>query len=210
MQELRAVHDNARETLESMADAVDARDPGMGQHSLRVSIYTATLLHALNVSEPDFTLIINAARFHDIGKIVISDQVLNKPARLSEDERTEVKGHPELGANLLWLYPEFRASAEMVLHHHERVDGQGYPHGLAGDRIPFGARVIAVADTFDAMTSDRAYRKGISIHQATQMLLKGRELQWDREIVEVFTSVVIPSLFPTGHLTDSLKNCSAA
>jgi HD-GYP domain-containing protein (c-di-GMP phosphodiesterase class II) len=98
----------------------------------------------------------------------------------------------------------------MVLHHHERVDGQGYPHGLAGDRIPFGARVLAVADTFDAMTSDRAYHKGISIHQATQMLLKGRDLQWDRDIVDVFTSVVIPRLFPTGHLTGPFKNYSAA
>lgn len=186
--------DDAKAILESMADAVDLRDPGPGQHSLRVVLYTDALLRALGVPEPLFTHILHAARFHDIGKIIIPDQILNKPGSLSEAERLEVKGHAEVGANLLWTYPEFRTSSDMVLHHHERIDGLGYPHGLSGTAIPYGARVIAVADTFDAMTSDRSYRKGMPMDQATRILLDGRGLQWDHEVVNVFASRIIPHL----------------
>jgi HD-GYP domain-containing protein (c-di-GMP phosphodiesterase class II) len=173
-------------------------------------MYTEALLRALGVADPMFTSITTAARLHDIGKIIIPDQVLNKPGSLSDAERLEIKGHAEVGANLLWLYPEFRASSHLVLHHHERIDGLGYPHGFAGSAIPFGARVIAVADTFDAMTSDRPYRKRMPICQAAQILVEGRGMQWDATLVDVFISLVVPYLFPADQPASYARAYSAA
>jgi hypothetical protein len=204
------MHDETRALLESMADAVDLRDPYTGGHSRRVTVYAAAILRAMDLRGPEVDLITAAARVHDIGKIAIPDRILNKPDRLTDEERAEMESHPRRGADFLARYPDFRRGVGIVLHHHERIDGKGYPHGLAGDAIPFGARVIAVADTFDAVTSDRPYRRGMSIQQAAQILQDGRGTQWDSHIVDVFTSTVIPQLVANGTLSPAPRDCPAA
>jgi putative two-component system response regulator len=164
----------------------------------------------MDLRGPEVDLVLAAARVHDIGKIAIPDRILNKPDRLTDEERAEMESHPQRGADFLARYPDFRRGVGIVLHHHERIDGKGYPHGLSGDAIPFGARVIAVADTFDAVTSDRPYRHGMSAEQAAQILLDGRGTQWDSHIVDVFTSQVIPQLIASGALPPSSKDRPAA
>lgn len=202
------MHDQTRTLLESMADAVDLRDPYTGGHSRRVTAFAAAILRALNISGPEVELITAAARVHDIGKIAIPDQILNKPERLTDEERLVMESHPQRGADFLARYQDFRRGTTIVLYHHERVDGRGYPHGLRGDDIPFGARVIAVADSFDAMTSDRPYRKGMSIATATQILVEGRGTQWDSGIVDAFVARVVPGLLAWSEQAVQLANAA--
>jgi len=196
------LHDSTRQLLEQLADIVDLRDPYTGGHSRRVAEYTAQILRQLNLTGHDADLIITAARIHDIGKIGIPDAVLNKPGRLTDDERRVMELHPVLGANLLLRYPDFARGVAIVRHHHERLDGAGYPDGLAGDAIPFGARVIAVADTWDALTSDRPYRPGMAAERASVILCAGRGTQWSPALVDAL-------LVALGH-TDLLARANEA
>jgi HD-GYP domain-containing protein (c-di-GMP phosphodiesterase class II) len=172
--------------LESMADAVDLRDPCTGGHSRRVTEFTRGILTELGKEGPEAELIVAAARVHDIGKIGVPDYVLQKDGPLAPDELEIMRAHPDRGADLLARYPDFVRGVDIVRYHHERWDGEGYPRGLRGTDIPFGSRVIAVADSFDAMTSQRPYREGMSIARATDILRSGRGAQWDPEIVEAF------------------------
>jgi len=140
----------------------------------------------MQVIGPEVDLIRAPARVHDIGKIGIPDQILNKPGRLTPEEKRIMDSHPARGAELLARYTDFARGMDIVRHHHESWDGQGYPDGLKGLDIPFGARVIAVADSFDAMTSDRPYRAGMQIAKAAQILCEGRGRQWEPLIVDAF------------------------
>ena len=151
----KEMQDTMRHMLENMADMVDLRDPYTGGHSRRVTELCRGILAELALRGPEADLIITAARVHDIGKIAIPDHVLNKPGKLDSEERVIIESHSVRGAEFLARYPDFRRGVEIVRHHHERWDGKGYPDGLCGAAIPIGARVIAVADSFDAMTSDR-------------------------------------------------------
>jgi HD-GYP domain-containing protein (c-di-GMP phosphodiesterase class II) len=178
------LQDNTRTLLEQMADMVDLRDPYTGGHSRRVAEYSAKILGQLGLNGDDVDLILNAARIHDIGKIGVPDAVLNKPGILTDEERRIMEQHPALGANLLLRYPDFARGVAIVRHHHERIDGKGYPDGLLGQDIPFGARVIAVADTWDALTSDRPYRKGMTSERAAAVLIEGRGTQWSPDLVD--------------------------
>jgi len=180
------MHDGTRQLLENMADAVDLRDPYTGGHSRRVTEYSAALLRAYGLHGPEVDLILAAARVHDIGKIGLPDAILNKPARLTEEERATMELHPVHGEALLTRYRDFARGVAIVRHHHESWDGTGYPDGLAGTEIPFGARVVAVADSFDAMTSDRPYRRGMPVEQAAAILRAGRGTQWDATLVDAF------------------------
>jgi len=180
------MHDGTRQLLENMADAVDLRDPYTGGHSRRVTEYSAAILRALGLNGPEIDLIVTAARVHDIGKIGTPDAILNKPGKLTPEERTVMEQHPVAGAALLTRYRDFARGVALVRHHHESWDGTGYPDGLAGTEIPFGARVIAVADSFDAMTSDRPYRRGLPIAQTAAILRAGRGTQWDATLVDAF------------------------
>jgi hypothetical protein len=182
----KEMHDGTSKLLESMADAVDLRDPYTGGHSRRVTEFTLGILHEMSVIGPEVDLIRSAARVHDIGKIGIPDQILNKPGRLTDEEKLIMDSHPVRGAELLARYTDFARGMDIVRHHHERWDGQGYPAGLKGLDIPFGARVVAVADSFDAMTSDRPYRAGIPINKAAQIMHEGRGQQWEPVIVDAF------------------------
>jgi putative nucleotidyltransferase with HDIG domain len=182
----KEMHEGTSRLLESLADAVDLRDAYTGGHSRRVTEFTMLILRELGTIGPEVELIRTAARVHDIGKIGIPDYVLNKPGQLSPEEKRIMDSHPDRGADLLARYQDFARGQDIVRHHHERWDGEGYPAGLRGLDIPFGARVIAVADSFDAMTSDRPYRAGMPIERAARILREGRGRQWDSVIVDAF------------------------
>jgi putative nucleotidyltransferase with HDIG domain len=190
----KEMDDGTRHTLESIADTVDLRDPYTGGHSRRVTEYTASILEALGKAGPEVDLIVWAARVHDIGKIAVPDGILNKPARLTDDERAVMETHPDRGAEFLARYPQFARGVEIVRHHHEAWDGSGYPHRLRDTQIPFGARVIAVADSYDAMTSDRPYRNGMAPGRAAAILREGRGRQWDGVVVDAFLRSIADQL----------------
>ncbi len=183
---MREMHDGTRQLLENMADAVDLRDPYTGDHSRRVTAYSAAILRELGLHGPEVDLIGAAARVHDIGKIGVPDAILHKPGRLTTEERATMEQHPVHGEALLTRYRDFARGVAIVQHHHERWDGTGYPDGLVEMAIPFGARVIAVADSFDAMTSDRLYRRGMPVAQAAAILREGRGAQWEAALVDAF------------------------
>jgi HD-GYP domain-containing protein (c-di-GMP phosphodiesterase class II) len=176
--------------LQHLADAVDLRDIYTGGHSQRVAELVRETLIELNIGGTEASLIELAARLHDIGKIGIPDGILMKPAKLSAEEMAVMQTHSQKGAELLSRYKDFTRGAAIILHHHESWDGTGYPAGLRGHQIPFGSRVIAVADSFDAMTSDRPYRQGRSASQAIQILLDGRDQQWEGSIVNAFVEMI--------------------
>jgi HD-GYP domain-containing protein (c-di-GMP phosphodiesterase class II) len=177
--------------LNDMADTVDLRDPLTGGHSKHVADLVHRTLTQLKISGPEATLIEISARLHDIGKIGIPDTILLKPGKLSPEEMAVMQTHAQKGAELISKYKDFSRGASMIMHHHERWDGQGYPARLKEHDIPFGARVIAVADSFEAMTSDRPYRKAMSVDLAIQILLEGRGKQWDPVIVNTFVDMVM-------------------
>jgi putative nucleotidyltransferase with HDIG domain len=183
---VREMSDGTRQMLESLADTVDLRDRYTGGHSRRVTALCAGILRELPMEGPDVDLILTAARLHDIGKIGVPDAVLHKTGPLTPEERAIMETHAARGAELLQRYANFTRGVAVVRHHHERWDGQGYPDRLRGTEIPLGARVVAVADSFDAMTSDRPYRQGIPAQQALDILRAGRWEQWDGTVVDAF------------------------
>jgi len=189
------MRDQTIAAVESMADVVDMRDPYTGQHSKDVALHSVRLARQMHLPESDVELIRLAARVHDLGKIAVPDEVLHKQGRLTDAEFAIMKMHPATGADILARFPEYRRGRELVLAHHERIDGRGYPRGLAGDAIPLGARVIAVADSWDAMTSNRPYRTALDPHVAMAELLRGRGIQWDAAVVNSFAASM-PDLAP--------------
>lgn len=187
---IKEIRHETVQILEDMADTVDLRDIYTGGHSKRVTDLVSQILAQLKIAGPEATLIEIAARLHDIGKLGIPDSILMKPGRLSNDETALMQTHSQKGADLISKYKDFARGALIIEHHHERWDGHGYPARLKGPEIPFGARVIAVADSFDAMTSDRPYRKALSQRRAIQTLLEGRGKQWDANIVNALVDMV--------------------
>jgi len=179
-----------REAIEALADMVDLRDPYTHGHSQRVAGYATCIAKRLKMSADEIEVIRAAARVHDIGKIAVPDRVLLKPDRLTEDEYREMQRHQEVGARLLEKFPDFRAGREYVSAHHERPDGSGYGRGLKGSQIPLGAAIIAVADSFDAMTSNRPYRKALPLENAIAELQRHRGSQWDARVVDTFLEIL--------------------
>jgi len=177
--------------LEDLADTVDLRDPYTGGHSKGVADLVHQILIQLKISGPEAMLIETSARLHDIGKIGIPDSILKKPGILLPEEMAVMRTHSKKGAELIAKYKDFSRGAMMIMHHHERWDGSGYPSGLKDYAIPFGARVISVVDSFDAMTSDRPYRKALSTDRAIRILLEGRGTQWDPNIVNAFVDLIM-------------------
>lgn len=182
----RDMREGTRQSLQSMADTVDLRDPLTGGHSRRVEQLCAVILAELPVSPSEMDLVRMAARVHDIGKITLPEPILKKQGVLTAEEYALIKTHPEMGAELLSRFPDFRRGADYVRHHHEHWDGHGYPRGLREYSIPLGARVIAVADAFDAMTSDRSYRAAMTPSEAISVLRDMRGRQWDPHVVDAF------------------------
>jgi HD-GYP domain-containing protein (c-di-GMP phosphodiesterase class II) len=201
---IKEIHRETVQILEDTADTVDLRDIYTGGHSKRVADLVHQMLTQLKISGPEAILIETAARLHDIGKIGIPDQILTKPGALLPEEMDVMRTHSKKGAELIAKYKDFSRGALMILHHHERWDGQGYPFRLKGPEIPFGARVIAVADSFDAMTSDRPYRNALSNEQAIETLLQGQGTQWDPHVVEAFVDMIRNQLNEEQKAADSV------
>jgi HD-GYP domain-containing protein (c-di-GMP phosphodiesterase class II) len=170
--------------LESMADAVDLRNPFTTEHSRRVVALTQGVLRELGARGQEATFILMAARLHDIGAYLSSDEMLLNSGPLTSEERTALESRTIQGVDVLKRYPDFAHVMEMIQHRHECWDGRGYPDRLRSQDIPFGARVIAVTDSFDAMISDRPYRRALSIEQAAEVLRAGSGRQWDPGVVQ--------------------------
>lgn len=184
------VREQTRAAILELADLIDLRDPYTHGHSQRVAALAERLARRLKLQYAQVELIRDAARVHDIGKIGTNDLVLLKAGPLDADEQAEMRRHVEIGHRLLRRLPEFWEGAELVLAHHERHDGKGYPRGLQGDELPLEVSVISVADTFDAMTSDRPYRKGMAWEQVRAELLRCRGTQWRELAVDAFIAMI--------------------
>ncbi|RDI43207.1 HD-GYP domain-containing protein [Falsibacillus pallidus] len=176
-----------------IAEALDARDPYTAGHSIRVAEYSCKIGKAAGLSELELQLLRKSALLHDIGKIGVRDAVLLKENRLTDEEFNQIKQHPTIGARIV-DQPELSLEMKHLLpgikHHHERYDGKGYPSGLSGQDIPLFGRIIAIADAFDAMTSDRPYRKGMPFEKAISILSEGSGTQWDPALIEIFLSLI--------------------
>jgi HD-GYP domain-containing protein (c-di-GMP phosphodiesterase class II) len=179
-----------RKTLEILADFVDRRDHYTAQHSRRVSEYAMAIADEMGIDDAGKELIELAGRVHDLGKIAISDSILLKPGRLTHDEMNVMHSHPDVAYSILRPLNMYKVGAGIVKSHHERYDGFGYPQGLKNKDIHIGASIMAVADSFDAMTSDRPYRKAMSANHALAELEKNAGKQFHPEVVEAFKRVM--------------------
>jgi len=176
-------------TIKSIASALDAKDPYTHGHSLRVTLYSIILARELNVPENQLEAIETAGLLHDIGKIAIPHAILCKPGRLTDDEFVIMKSHPVNSEKLIRSIKRLHDVSPGVKHHHERWDGRGYPDRLEGENIPFAARVIAIADTYDAMTSTRSYRKALDHEIAISEIEKCAGSQFDPELAKKFVEI---------------------
>ncbi len=186
-----------RESLRALVAAIDARDPYTAGHSERVSRYAVWMGETLGLSREEQKQLELAALFHDIGKISIPDAVLLKAGRLSEEEYRLIQSHPERGVEILRHIRQFEPILPAVRHHHERWDGQGYPDGLAGEAIPLFARIIAYVDTYDALTTDRPYRKGFPPRRALEILEENAGTQLDPGLFGAFRAA-LPRMVQAG------------
>lgn len=177
------------DTIEALISALDAREQETGNHSERVSSYTRALAVRMGLSVEETDTVAQGALLHDIGKIGITDNILLKPAKLTESEWVVMRTHPQVGFDILSKVPALKYAAQIVLTHQEKYDGTGYPNGLKGEAIPLGARIFAVVDTLDAMTTDRPYRKSLPYEAAREEIIRYSGAQFDPAVVEVFLSI---------------------
>jgi putative nucleotidyltransferase with HDIG domain len=180
------IFDNFFSTLYAFVQALEARDPYTRQHSDRVAQLAVAIAEEMGCSTEDINIIDFAGRLHDIGKIGVMDKVLLKPGKLTNEEFDMIKKHPVIGAKIIGQLGMWDREREIIKYHHERFDGTGYPEGLKRDEIPFLARILAVADAFDAMDSDRAYRKRMQIERIMDIISKAAGTQFDPDVVKAF------------------------
>jgi putative nucleotidyltransferase with HDIG domain len=176
-------------TLEALGDALDLKDSETEGHSKRVTAYTIALARAMGISPAEIKVIARGAFLHDIGKMAIPDEILRKPGKLTTKEQEIMREHSSRGYHMLRKIPFLAGAAEIVFSHQEHYDGSGYPSGLRGSDIPIGARIFAVADTLDAITSDRPYRKARSFDVAREEILRCSGTQFDPAVVEVLLKI---------------------
>ncbi len=176
-------------TLEALGDALDLKDSETEGHSKRVTAYAIALARAMGIPPEEIKIIARGAFLHDIGKMAIPDEILRKPGKLTPEEQDLMREHCTRGYHMLRKIPFLAGAAEIVLCHQEYYDGNGYPNGLRGREIPVGARIFAVADTLDAITSDRPYRKARGFDAAREEILRCSGTQFDPAVVEVFLKI---------------------
>ena len=186
MNDLSNAYDN---TLTALVKALDAREKEVGSHSERVMNYTSFLAGKLGMSGRELQELAKGALLHDIGKIGISDNILLKSGQLDEGEWIEMRKHPQVGYAILSEIDFLKTPAEIILSHHERFDGTGYPNQLKGELIPIGSRIFSIVDTLDAMTSDRPYRKALPFAEVVTEIIKYRGFQFDPAIADLFLSI---------------------
>ena len=201
MDEIKRINEELEDSKEQLEQAyldmvqtlrytVEAKDTYTRGHSDRVSEYSVLIGERLGLPEDQIKTLRIGGLFHDIGKIGIPDSILLKPEKLTDDEYSEIKNHPSIGAHILGSAKIFQDIIPIVKHHHERYDGNGYPARLKGEEIPYLARISAVADTFDAMTSRRSYRGPIDIEQVKEEIKRCEGTQFDPQIAEVFIDIL--------------------
>jgi diguanylate cyclase (GGDEF)-like protein/PAS domain S-box-containing protein/putative nucleotidyltransferase with HDIG domain len=176
--------------LNTLASVIDARDIYLYGHSVQASKYAGEVARIMNLSAEQVRVAELGALLHDLGKIGVSEAILNKPARLTEEEYEEIKSHCEIGFHLLQGLPNFEEVAEIVYSHHEHFDGTGYPRKLRGEQIHIGARIVSVVEATEAMVSDRPYRRGMTPDEVLQELAEGAGTQWDPEVVRIFSGML--------------------
>jgi HD-GYP domain-containing protein (c-di-GMP phosphodiesterase class II) len=174
------------QTAESLADAIEKRDPYTGGHTQRVTVYSQSIAKYLQLEPLEKKWLKIASVLHDIGKIGVEDDILKKREKLTPEEFNVIKRHSDMGAEILEHIRQLREIVPGVKYHHEHVDGKGYPNGLKGKQIPILAKIVAVADTYDAMTTDRPYRKAMEKEGAIEELKRCSGTQLDKEVVEAF------------------------
>jgi cyclic di-GMP phosphodiesterase len=179
------------DTLRVLGAAIDLRDSPTAGHSHRVALYSLEIAGELCLSEQELRTLSIGASLHDIGKLAIPDSILLKPGALSEQEWHVMRSHAQIGYDLVKQIPFLAEAAEIVLAHHERCDGTGYPRGVKGMDIPLGAKIFAVADTVDAMTSDRPYRSALTFREAYEEIRRGSGLRYDSQVCDSFLRIPV-------------------
>jgi response regulator RpfG family c-di-GMP phosphodiesterase len=185
-----SVFTSIMDTFMSLIHSIHARDHYTERHSINVSLLAVKTATAMRLSADQIESLKICSVLHDIGKIAIPDSILLKPGRLTDEEYDIIKTHPSIGEDILSHIKLFSSEKRIIRHHHERWDGRGYPDGISGENIPLLSRILAVADTFDAMTNDRPYRKGLTIDTAVNELNRNRNLQFDKTVVDAFISTL--------------------
>jgi putative methionine-R-sulfoxide reductase with GAF domain len=191
---LQSLHDrldNAERVIFSLARAVEAKDIYTEAHTERVARTSRALGESAGVSGPDLDNLYRGGMIHDIGKIGVPDAILLKPAALTPNEFDVIRRHPLVGEEIARPLRSAASLLSIIRHHHERVDGRGYPDGLRGDQIPLLARIVAICDAFDAMISDRPYRRGRTHQEAIDVLRQGAGTQWDARLVGIFVQDIV-------------------
>ncbi|WBW96835.1 HD-GYP domain-containing protein [Oceanirhabdus sp. W0125-5] len=191
-----------------MQGIISCKSQDITNHCIRVSMLSYEIGKAYNLKQKDMENLIIASSMHDIGKIFIPDDILNKISKLSQEEYEIIKTHSRRGYEVLEKIEQFRVAAQLVLHHHERCDGKGYPNGLYREEIPLLSRIITITDAFDAMISQRTYKEPMSIDDAIKELQNNRDGQFDGEIVDVFVELIrkdISLLFKNRNLRNHIK-----
>lgn len=186
-----AVKSDCLLTVKKLASSLETKDNYTKNHCERVTRYSLAIAKKMELSQEEIKNLEFAGLLHDIGKIVIPDEIINKSGKLTEEEYCIIKKHPEIGHEILKDMDFLDLSSKVLLQHHERVDGKGYPYGLSGDRINKLSKILAVADAYDAMTSERPYRKKpFTKEQAIAEFNKNRNTQFDSEIVDIFIDIL--------------------
>lgn len=188
-QTLKELEESYDITLAALGDALDLKDRETEGHSKRVTAFTMAVARAMGLSSDQVRVIARGAFLHDIGKMAIPDAILNKPGKLDPQETEIMREHPYRGYQIVKKIPFLTEAAEIVYAHQEKFDGTGYPRGLKGDEIPLGARIFAIADTLDAMTSDRPYRAAQPVSAAREEIERWKGRQFDPQVVETFLAM---------------------
>ncbi len=184
------IYDNLFATLFAFVAALEVRDFYTRRHSTRVASFARMIAQEMNCSEEELDVINVAGMLHDIGKIGIRDDILLKSGRLTDEEFEKIKEHPAIGADIISKLGLWDREVDIIRHHHERFDGKGYPDGLAGEAIPKLARIMSVADCFDAMASDRPYRNQMEKSRVIKIIRDNSGTQFDPEVVDAFSRIV--------------------
>lgn len=201
MHEIRRINDELEETnkkleqsylesVQTLRYTVEAKDTYTRGHSDRVSDYSVLIGEKMGLSQDELKTLKIGGLFHDIGKIGVPDAILQKEAKLTDEEYSEIKNHPSIGAHILGAASLFKDIIPIVKHHHERFDGRGYPSGLKGEEIPYMARIAALADTFDAMTSRRSYRNALELDVVVAEIERCKGTQFDPQLADVFLDII--------------------
>jgi HD-GYP domain-containing protein (c-di-GMP phosphodiesterase class II) len=178
------------QSMNTFINFIDAKDPYTSGHSRRVAMYAAEIAKRMRLSEDEVQNVYYAGLLHDAGKISIPDAVLNNPGRLSDEERKQIQNHTVAGGEMLKQLSSLRGIRETALYHHERYDGNGYPEGLRGESIPLYARIVGVADSYDAMSSNRVYRRHLTKDEIIEEIQQGSGTQFDTGIVPYMVDMI--------------------